>query len=108
MNSQSQITADKNFDPRLVKSKDMKPVDMEVQQHIHLKIATCKCGDLVTKSRMTLVIPWTVTCQAPLSEGFSTQEYWSRLLFGPGQFKFVLFKGKVYMLKYVQIFKTLC
>ena len=25
--------------------------------------------------------PWTVTCQAPLSMGFSTQEHWSGLLF---------------------------
>ena len=24
---------------------------------------------------------WTVACQAPLSMGFSRQEYWSRLLF---------------------------
>ena len=39
LNSQSQTTAYKNFDPRLVKSKDMTPVDMEGQQHIHLKIA---------------------------------------------------------------------
>ena len=29
--------------------------------------------------------PWTITCQAPLSMGFSRQEYWSRLLFSsPG------------------------
>ena len=28
------------------------------------------------------VTPWTVTCQAPLSMGFSRQEYWSGLL-GP-------------------------
>ena len=27
--------------------------------------------------------PWTVACQAPLSTGFSKQEYWSRLLFPP-------------------------
>ena len=27
--------------------------------------------------------PWTVTCQAPLSMGFSKQEYWSRLPFCP-------------------------
>ena len=25
--------------------------------------------------------PWTVACQAPLSMGFSRQEYWSGLLF---------------------------
>ena len=27
--------------------------------------------------------PWTVARQAPLSMGFSRQEYWSRLLFPP-------------------------
>ena len=26
---------------------------------------------------------WTVACQAPLSMGFSMQEYWSGLLFPP-------------------------
>ena len=32
-----------------------------------------------------LVTPWTVTCQAPLSIGFSRQEYWSGLPFpSPG------------------------
>ena len=31
------------------------------------------------------VNPWTVACQAPLSVGFSRQEYWSELLFpSPG------------------------
>ena len=39
------------------------------------------CGGLVTKSCPTLVIPWTVACQAPLSMGFSRQEYWSGLPF---------------------------
>ena len=29
------------------------------------------------------VTPWTVACQAPLSMRFSTQEYWSGLLFPP-------------------------
>ena len=29
------------------------------------------------------VTPWTVTCQAPLSMGFSKQEYWSGLPFPP-------------------------
>ena len=27
--------------------------------------------------------PWTVACQAPLSVGFSRQEYWSELLCPP-------------------------
>ena len=29
------------------------------------------------------VTPWTVSCQGPLSMGFSRQEYWSGLLFPP-------------------------
>ena len=38
-------------------------------------------GGLVAKSCPTLVIPWTVACQAPLSMGFSRQEYCSGLPF---------------------------
>ena len=42
-------------------------------------------GGLVTKLCLTLATPWTVACQAPLSMGFSMQEYWSRLPFpSPG------------------------
>ena len=42
-------------------------------------------GGLVTKSCLTLVTPWTVVFQAPLSMGFSRQEYWSGLPFpSPG------------------------
>ena len=42
-------------------------------------------GGLVAKSCLTLVTPWTVVCQAPLSMGFSRQEYWSGLPFpSPG------------------------
>ena len=38
-------------------------------------------GGLVAKSCPTPVIPWTVAYQAPLSMGFSRQEYWSGLPF---------------------------
>ena len=38
-------------------------------------------GGLVTKSCPTSATPWTVACQAPLSMGFSRQEYWSGLPF---------------------------
>ena len=38
-------------------------------------------GNLVTKSCLTLATPWTVVHQAPLSLGFSRQEYWSGLPF---------------------------
>ena len=42
-------------------------------------------GGLVTKSCLTLVTSWTVAYQAPLSMGFSRQEYWSGLPFpSPG------------------------
>jgi len=34
-------------------------------------------GGLVTKLCPTLVTPWTLACQAPLSMEFSRQEYWS-------------------------------
>ena len=36
---------------------------------------------LVTKSCLTLVIPWTVASQTSLSMGFCRQEYWSGLPF---------------------------
>ena len=36
---------------------------------------------LVTQSYPTLVTPWTVAHQAPLSMGFPRQEYWSGLPF---------------------------
>ena len=38
-------------------------------------------GGLVAKSCPTPVTPWTVAHQAPLSMGFSRQEYWSGLPF---------------------------
>ena len=42
-------------------------------------------GGLVTKSCPTLVTPWTIALQVPLSLGFSRQEYWSGLPFpSPG------------------------
>ena len=42
-------------------------------------------GGLVAKSCTTLATPWTVAHQAPLSMGFSRQEYWSGLPFhSPG------------------------
>jgi len=42
-------------------------------------------GSLFVKSCLILATPWTVVCQAPLSLGFSRQEYWSGLPFpSPG------------------------
>ena len=41
-------------------------------------------AQLVSRVRL-LVTPWTAVCQAPLSMGFSRQEYWTRLPFpSPG------------------------
>ena len=41
---------------------------------------------LAAKLCLTLVIPWTVACQAPLSMEFSRKEYWSGLPFpSPGE-----------------------
>ena len=40
---------------------------------------------LVAKSYLTLATPWTVARQAPLSMGFTRQDYWSGLPFlSPG------------------------
>ena len=53
----------------------------DVWQHLWPLPTRC----LVTKSCLTLATPWTVACQAPLSVGFSKQEYWSGLPFpSPG------------------------
>ena len=41
------------------------------------------CGGDFTKLCWTLVIPWTVARQAPLSMGFPRQEYCSELLCTP-------------------------
>ena len=43
------------------------------------------CSSLVTKSCPILATPWTLAYQAPLSMGFSRQEYWSGFPFpSPG------------------------
>ena len=36
-------------------------------------------NNIIAKSCLTLGTPWTATCQATLSMGFSRQEYWSGL-----------------------------
>ena len=41
-------------------------------------MAACVCAKLL-QSGLTLCDPWTVARQAPLSMGFSRQEYWSGL-----------------------------
>ena len=45
-------------------------------------LASCCC--LVAKLCLTLLTPWTVAHQAPLSVGYSRQKYWSGLSSSPG------------------------
>ena len=49
-------------------------------------VVTCSCPLPLSCSCVRLfATPWTVACQAPLSMGFSRQEYWSGLPFpSPG------------------------
>ena len=51
-------------------------------KNVHNNIV-CGGGGLAAKSCPTLATPWTAlprgACQAPLSMGFSRQEYWSGL-----------------------------
>ena len=64
--------------PKHWKARDSPPKNF-------FKLKYCGGGGLVAKSCLTLAIPWTVACQAPLSMGFSRQEYWSGLPFpSPG------------------------
>ena len=59
-----------------------------MHMHIHIYVHTISGGGgggLVSKSCPILATLWTVACQAPLSMGFSRQEYWSGLPFpSPG------------------------
>ena len=50
------------------------------------------CLSIVIKSYPTLVTPWTVACQAPLSMGFSGQQ-WVAISFSSS-----IFKGKLNIL----------
>ena len=45
--------------------------------------ASITVSGLVAKSCLTLAVPQTAACQAPLSMGFSRQEYWSGLTYPP-------------------------
>ena len=58
----------------------LRKLDTVLVLHIERKIEVCV---LDAQSCPTLWGPWTVICQAPLSMGFSRQEYWSGLSFPP-------------------------
>ena len=70
--------------------------DMPV--HIYVVVG----GGLVVKPCSTLVTPWIVACQAPLSVGFSRHEYWSRLPF-PSPIYVYLF-NYIYVLIYMLVY----
>ena len=48
---------------------------IHAQVHVHTHVCACQITSVLSDSA-TL---WTVACQAPLSVGFSRQEYWSGL-----------------------------
>ena len=53
-------------------------------------------GSLVTKLCPTPATPWIEACQAPLSMGFSRQEYWSGLPFpSPGDLYRLSYEGSL-------------
>ena len=42
-------------------------------------VCVCVCVCVHTQSCLTLWVPWTIACQAPLSMRFPRQEHWSGL-----------------------------
>jgi len=53
-----------------------------------LCMCVCVCGQLLIRVQL-FATPWTIACQAPLSMGFSRQEYWSGLPFPPGDLPYL-------------------
>ena len=49
---------------------------------LHLCVRACMCATS-RQARLTLLAPWTVAHQAPLSMGFSRKEHWNGMLFPP-------------------------
>ena len=50
---------------------------------VYMYICMCVCVLGHFSCVQLFVTPWTIACQAPLSMGFSRQEYWSGLPFPP-------------------------
>ena len=77
----SKITADGDYSHEikrclLLGRKAMTNLDSILKSRdITLLTKVCISFSLVAKSCLTLATPWTVACQAPLSMGFSRQEY---------------------------------
>ena len=65
-------------------------------------------GGLVSWSCPTLVTLWTLDCQAPLSMGFSRQEYWSGLTFHWPDLGIIFFNWEILGLKcYIFMFRLI-
>ena len=62
---------------RLPRPWDSPGKDTGVGCHFLLQYMKVKSESEVAQSCLTLVTPWTAAYQAPLSMGFSRQEYWS-------------------------------
>ena len=57
-----------------------------ISLNTYFTVCVCMClyACVCTLSHVWFFVnPWAVACQAPLSMGFSRQEYWNRLLFPP-------------------------
>ena len=66
---------------QLLSSQSVQPVPGPGSRACLCLLVRSKCWPL---SRVQLsASPWTIACQAPLSMGFSSQEYWSGLPFPP-------------------------
>ena len=64
------------------KESDMTEKQQQQKQVVSQKAMTTNCGCARSLSRVRLLAtPWTAARQAPLSVGFSRQEYWSGLPF---------------------------
>ena len=57
--------------------KESIKINQVYKQDQEIRYVIVSSGDLVAKLCLTLATPWTVAIQAPLSKGFSRQEYWS-------------------------------
>ena len=62
-------------------------LDHALAHDTSIRVCVCVCVHVcacVLSHVQLFAIPWTVALQAPLSMGFSRQEYWSGLPFPPG------------------------
>ena len=65
---------------------------VDASSHVCVRVCVCMCvcvcGQLLIRVQL-FATPWTIACQAPLSMGFSRQEYWSGLPFPPGDLPYL-------------------